>query len=353
MRDSQSLLDQAVSYSGMEIGDEDLQATLGSVAQATLSKFTAGLLSRDAAELLTQVDALLEQGQDMRQFLAGVVEHLRNLLVVKIASAPAQIIELPASDIEVIKQQAASTEAERLLMLFDSLSKTLDDLRWSPHQRFTLEVGLIKACNLSPLKPLADVLAHVKELEARLATGHLSTIAPPTGISEPRASYTTAPKTTAPSSQPVAAARGGEHGDLWGKVMSALKMKKPGLASFLAHSRLMELSDMNLVIGVQGGFRIEQVEKPENRGIIERCRRDLGRNVQVRVRPLADSNAHTTSRCGKKNRRSDPMVGPLGYSARLLNRTTRTVTEQVPSTPERHHLIFLYFHKPPHFVTKP
>src|SRR5512147_734901 len=31
MRDSHSLLDQAVSYSGMEIGDEDLQATLGAV----------------------------------------------------------------------------------------------------------------------------------------------------------------------------------------------------------------------------------------------------------------------------------------------------------------------------------
>ena len=34
MRDSQSLLDQAVSYSGMEIRDEDLQAILGSVALA-------------------------------------------------------------------------------------------------------------------------------------------------------------------------------------------------------------------------------------------------------------------------------------------------------------------------------
>ncbi len=99
MRDSQSLLDQAVSYSGMEIRDEDLQATLGSVAQASLLQFTAELLSRDAAGLLKQVDALLEQGQDMRQFLAGVVEHLRNLMIVKIATDPGQIVELPATDL--------------------------------------------------------------------------------------------------------------------------------------------------------------------------------------------------------------------------------------------------------------
>ncbi len=311
MRDSQSLLDQAVSYSGMEIKDEDIQATLGSVAQEALLKFTAGLLSRDSAGLLAQVDALLEGGQDMRQFLAGVVEHLRNLLVVKIASAPAQIIELPASDIEAIRQQAASAEAERLLLLFDSLSKTLDDLRWSPHQRFTLEVGLIKACNLAPLKPLADVLAHVKELEERFAAGGPAAAAPASGISEQRASYAPAQRTTPPSSQP-AAAGGEEPGDLWGKVMSALKTKKPGLASFLAQSRLMERTDTHLVIGVQAGFRLEQVEKPENRGLIEQIAGGiLGRNVQVRLRPLADegkSSAAPKTPVKKKPDEEDPMV---------------------------------------------
>ena len=92
----------------MEIRDEDLQATLGSVAQATLLTFTEELLSREAGGLLEQVDALLEQGQDMRQFLAGVVEHLRNLMVVKIATDPGRIIELPAADIEAIKQQAGA-----------------------------------------------------------------------------------------------------------------------------------------------------------------------------------------------------------------------------------------------------
>ena len=303
MRDSQSLLDQAVSYSGMEIRDEDLQATLGSVAQEALSKFAAGLLSRDAAGLLAQVDALLEQGQDMRQFLAGVVEHLRNLLVVKIAHAPAQIIELPASDIEAIQQQAASAETERLLMLFDSLSKTLDDLRWSPHQRFTLEVGLIKACNLAPLKPLAEVLAHVKEFEARLATGHLSTAVPATGISEPRASYTTAPTTMAPISRPVAAAGSGEHGDLWGRVMTELKSKKPGIFSALGHSRIISLTDNELVIGVQGSaFQVRKVEEQESRTIIEQVAGAiLNKKVRVKVQAVeASTKLETKSKSTKK-----------------------------------------------------
>jgi len=304
MRDSQSLLDQAVSYSGMEINDGELQVTLGSVAQQTLLSFTAGLLSRDSAELLKQVDSLLEQGQDMRQFLSGVVEHLRNLMVMKITSDPGRILELPASDVESIKQQAAGVLLEHLLMLFDSLCKTLDDMRWSPHQRFTFEVGLIKACNLTPLKPLGEVLGKMKELEVRLATGQRPAVPAGHYIGERPVGYSS--KTTAPFSQPnVAAGAGGAHDNAWERIMVALKSKKPSLASFLGHSRLVKISNSEMVIGVSGsGFQIEQIEKQENRGFIEQIAGEvLGGPVQVKFQTLTDNSvAESKPRVTKKQK---------------------------------------------------
>ena len=313
MRDSQSLLDQAVSYSGMEIKDEELQATLGSVAQETLAKFAAGLLTRDAAGLLKQVDELLEQGQDMRQILSGVIEHLRNLLIAKTAADPAQILELPAADIDNIKQQAAGIEAEQALMLFDSLSKTLDDMRWSPHQRFTFEVGLIKACSLAPLRPLGEVLGQMKELEAKLAAGQGSPATPAFKVSERPATYT--PKTAAPAAtlRPAASGGGGGGHDVWGRIMGALKAKKPGLASFLAHSSLEEFTDTDLVIGVKGSsFQIEQVEKRENRTLIEQIAGEIvNRTVQVKIRPIAEDakpSAKSKAPAKKKPEEQDPLV---------------------------------------------
>ena len=295
MRDSQSLLDQAVSYSGMEIKDDDLQATLGSVAQLTLLKFTAGLLSNDAAGLLTQVDELLEQGQDMRQFLASIVEHLRNLLVVKIATDPRQIMELPSADIDAIKQQAAGTESERLLLLFDSLSKTLDDMRWSPHQRFTLEIGLVKASNLIPLKPLAEVLSHLKELEARIASGasghQPAKLSPASAnrISEPRTEY--AAKTATPPSHARPAATTDAHEALWNTILHQLKAQKPSLASFLEQSKLIEVSDTKILIGIPGNFQLSQAEKQENRGYIEQAAGAvLTKAIQVVLQPLSSAS---------------------------------------------------------------
>ncbi len=286
MRDSQSILDQAVSYSGMEIRDEDLQATLGSVAQASLLIFTAELLSRDTAGLLKQVDALLEQGQDMRQFLAGVVEHLRNLMVVKIATDPGRIIELPAADLEAIKRQAEGTESEHLLMLFDSLSRTLEDMRWSPYQRFTIEIGLIKACNLVPLKPLGEVLGMMKELEARLATGQRPAAPAAHRISERSAEYQVKP--LAVPAQRAPRAEVGQD-DFWGSIMTALKSKKPGLASALGQSRPIEMSESQIVVGVQGSvFQLELVEKRESRVLIEEIASEiLKKKVSIKIQPLA------------------------------------------------------------------
>ena len=311
MRDSQSILDQAVSYSGMEIRDEELQATLGSVAQASLLTFTAELLSRESAGLLKQVDALLEQGQDMRQFLAGVVEHLRNLMVVKIATDPGRIIELPAADLEAIKRQAKGTESEHLLMLFDSLSRTLEDMRWSPYQRFTIEIGLIKACNLAPLKPLGEVLGKMKELEARLAaTGQRPAASAAHRISERSVEYRAKP--LAVPAQHAPRTEVGQD-DLWGSIITALKSKKPGLASALGQSRPIEMSENQIVVGVQGSvFQLELVEKRESRVLIEEIAADiLKKKVSVKIQPLAASTPQpgtkTTQKKGKPDDQ-DPAV---------------------------------------------
>jgi DNA polymerase-3 subunit gamma/tau len=306
MRDSQSLLDQAVSYSGMAIRDEDLQATLGSVAQASLLPFAADLLSRDAAGLLRQVDTLLEQGQDMRQFLSGVVEHLRNLMVIKIAIEPGRIIELSAADLEAIKQQAGSAEDDHLLLLFDSLSRTLEDMRWSPHQRFTIEVGLIKACNLTPLKPLGEVLGRIKELEARLASGQRRTqpaVSAANHITEQTAEYLAKPLEA--SEQSALEAESGK-GDLWSSILKILKSKKPGLASALGHSKLLEMSENQIVVGVQGTvFQRELVEKRENRVLIEEIAAHIvKKKISLKIQPLAAS-PHTGSKTVQKKGKTD------------------------------------------------
>jgi DNA polymerase-3 subunit gamma/tau len=255
-------------------------------------QFAASLLSRDSNGLLKQIDGLLEQGLDMRQFLAGLVEHIRNLMVIKITTDPGRIIELPAADIQNLQQQAAGVESDQLLLLFDSLSKTLDEMRWSPHQRFTVEMGTVKACHITPLHPLDEVLSRMKELESRLTPGPVFSSTPaPAGVSERTGSYV--PKTATVPHQPrPAEVPGGGASDEWARVMGALKSKKPILASYLAQSRLLTASETVFTVGLPAGFQRDQVEKQEHRDYIEQVAGEvLGRKIQLAMKPLGQEDA--------------------------------------------------------------
>jgi DNA polymerase-3 subunit gamma/tau len=279
MRDSQSLLDQAVSYGGMTVQDGDLQNILGAVPQEVLRRFTEVLIARDAAGLLPMIDELLEQGQDLRQFLSGAVEHLRNLIVMRVAKDPASIIELPASDLASMQQQSGSVDLERLLLLFDGLARTLDELRWSPHQRFTVEVGLVKACTMGSLKPLGEVLDRMRDLEARLGKGRgPASGTPGRAAGRPTAAAVSPPSTASQGASPASA------GEPWQRVIDIVKRKRPGLGPALEGSRILEQADQALVIGIAGsGFQREQVEAQDKRTIIENAVAEVfQRTMEVR-----------------------------------------------------------------------
>jgi hypothetical protein len=168
-------------------------------------------------------------------------------------------------------------------------------MRWSPHQRFTIEVGLIKACNLPPLRPLGEALGRMKELEARLGARPAPSAH---RVGEQPAEYRArAQAIPAPS----AAQADGEQGDSWGRIMAAVKLKKPGLASALAHSRIVEITDSQIIVGVHGSsFQLELVEKRENRGLLEELAAGiLNSKLSVKIQPLAD-NPHPAASSRKK-----------------------------------------------------
>lgn len=317
MRDSQSLLDQAISYSGLAVRDEDLQVILGAVPQELLASFVGELLARDAASLLRRIDALLEQGQDMRQFLAGVIEHVRNLLVAKNAADPARLIELPAADVETVRQQAGTAESGQLLMLFDSLSRTFDEMRWSHHQRYTLEVGLIKACSLEPLQPLTEVLERLNELGGRLESGGSPANPAPAGVRERSAPY------ARPAGAPQAASRAaavpaGGHGDAWSRVIHLIREQKPSLAPVLEHSRLLESGPEGMVVGIAGSsFQMDQVERKDNRSVIETAVASVfGPDTRITFRAVAGhAPPQRPVPAGKKKESRPPANDPLVQDA--------------------------------------
>ena len=95
--------------------------------------------------------------------------------------------------------------------------------------------------------------------------------------------------------------------------MNALKSKKPGLASALAHSKLVEMTDTELVISIKGSsFQKDLIEKRESRSIIEDLAAEiLGKKLKIKIQLLAEAAKHGTKQKILKKQKpeeQDPIV---------------------------------------------
>ncbi len=83
LRDAQSLLDQAVAFSGEVVNDEDLKEILGSIAADLLYEGSSAVLGEKPEAVFPLVDRLVEGGTDLRVFFKELIGHFRNLLLVR------------------------------------------------------------------------------------------------------------------------------------------------------------------------------------------------------------------------------------------------------------------------------
>src|SRR3954464_8376396 len=78
MRDSQSLLEQLLTFGGKKIAVEDVHAMLGTAKSSRLAAITQSIIRRDAAAALAEVDAAIREGVDLGQFAEQLVGYFRD-----------------------------------------------------------------------------------------------------------------------------------------------------------------------------------------------------------------------------------------------------------------------------------
>ena len=202
LRDALSTFDQAVSLVGDHLQVEPLRDALGVVDEELFYETLRLVAARDRAGLLHVVDGLLRRGYDLSEYLGGLAEHVRHLLVVK-ATGSAELVE--ATDAARVRLTASAepfAEADllRLLMLLDEAEGGLKEAR---QPRLKLELSLLKMAALEPASDLRRLMAKLERIEQALATGTL----PPPRPAEtaPRPTPPPAPAASTPPPPPAPA----------------------------------------------------------------------------------------------------------------------------------------------------
>ncbi len=284
MRDAQSILDRVISYAGEKISDEDIAEVLGIVDKDLLMRTSKAILDKDAKGCLDIVNDLFRFGYDTRQFYQAFLEHLRNLIIVKISKNPAQLVELTQNECDVLKEQIKDSKVETLQRLFDVWLKAEDEINRSSLPQAVLEVALLKMVYIKRLLPLDDALAKLDDLGKRILDGKTKR------VKEVEYKETQdggdEPSQTREDAAPIPECDfTGDQKQVWNEFLAFARQAKPMLAAVLEHGCLLHLDEGKIEVGFAfNSVFLESVKDNDNKKQLKIiCEKFFGRKLHLKI----------------------------------------------------------------------
>ena len=266
MRDALSLLDQAIAYTGGSLTGGDVSWILGQADNIT-APFLMHILYKDSAKALYLLKETIDAGYDLKQFCSNLVEYIRDLIMVRLGMG-VQVIDLPEESIAEMGKVAEGVSVEDLQRLFAIFSKVLDEMKWFPYPRFSLEMAIVRAANMRPVVSVDEILGKLEALEKGLTKGHENHPSPI------RKAETTLPlkevSPTIPKPDFQTRESDSKLTSLWNHILTDVHSSKPSLASYLEQGFPLGYDNGILTIGFNGGASvfINLIERKESKDFI-------------------------------------------------------------------------------------
>ena len=296
MRDAQSLLEQVLSYAapgagagnaGAMIDESLLQEILGVAERKVLYDLSNAVLQGDAKRCVELVADVVVQGWDIPRLSRELVEHFRNLLVVRLtqdspSSSFSRLLDLPDQEVGELKVQATELSADTLLDYFRFMARGDEEVARSAYPRFSLETVLVRLATLPKAAPIAEIVERLEKMERRLSggAGHNR---PQPGGEERAAAEKAEPEGQPPESG--SAENGTE--EVWRKFVAFVMKEKKILGSHLEQVHPLEMPPGPLKIGVGERYHFTYLQDPENMALLkELARRFFSQEVAVAITSL-------------------------------------------------------------------
>lgn len=159
MRDSQSLLDQVITFANGPVTRLNTVEILGLTDRALLVDALQALVTRDTKAVMEILEKVALSGFEPHLFSQDLLESIRNLLLIKISEKEVpQMLDLPDSEVRALSDLAQKISEEDLHMLFDMALKGGNDIPKAQDPRIVLEVSLLRMAAAPKIVDLESLL---------------------------------------------------------------------------------------------------------------------------------------------------------------------------------------------------
>jgi DNA polymerase-3 subunit gamma/tau len=166
MRDALSIMDQAIASAPIEAGRPKLATAqirelMGSVPNVVYERLLEAVAAGQSAELMTQLNVLLNAGHNPSSLARQMARYLRNTLMAKLGGAETDLLQISGDERARAARTALLFTEEEITRNLQIVLRTFDDLNYRQEQRFHLELGLLKLIHAQRLLPMEELLSGV------------------------------------------------------------------------------------------------------------------------------------------------------------------------------------------------
>ena len=145
LRDALSILDQCVGMASGEITPAVVEELIGLVSKDWIIKFLSALHDGDGPAVLKYIQNALSEGRDGAQIMEALTQHLRALLIAKVAPDAEELKVYDSFRTEFL-EQAQDIDFGTINQYIKQLQSIMSDAKQVDNPRTVIEMGLLVLC---------------------------------------------------------------------------------------------------------------------------------------------------------------------------------------------------------------
>ena len=304
LRDAQSLLEQVLAGADGDIDVDTVRALLGAADRRLVVDVADAILGGDPAAVVRRLGELHAHGYDPQRFCRDLLEHFRDLTVLRTTGDRSLLAELPEAEVQALVAQAERRSSDDLQRFFQLLLRADEALAVPARTvdpRLVIEMCAVRLATLPQLLPVDEVLGRLESLA---------------GGAPPVAAGSAAPAPAARRTQEPPQRATPAVGGLWEQLLERVQRDKKSVYMALATGRLVADDGGALRIGIENEAMRRELSKRETIELLRACAREVsGRDVTVEIGPLPADRAGDAPLAEARRRTEETLAHPMVKAA--------------------------------------
>ena len=170
LRDALSLLDRCIALD-TNVDSDVVRKAAGLAKRDYLFDLASCCINKNVAKALEIIDSLYTQAKDMTRLCDEIIDHFRNLMIIKTVKNPKEFLVMSEDEFDNAQTQADYLSLEEIVYIMDVLEQSYQRMGRGSSNRTELETALVKLSSPELDFSMEALLSRIAALESAVKKG--------------------------------------------------------------------------------------------------------------------------------------------------------------------------------------